>query len=224
VLLAATAPVLEAAGFVREPGSGFAADAVSSTFVNLAGWQTPRISVYGAACPEQFYGVGIEVWFSIPGLYDKGFEESQIDFPRWSMAEQSMVRIRMPAIAQGWTGPLNLQAYHPSLWIFEESDLPPAADFLARRLREFVIPTLASIGSIRSLCDAFDTRPLSASPFFSGWVGYGVPLLFEMCGHPSLPAVVAEMDAYWQQQPMHGWFTPEMRAFLARVRERNRLR
>jgi hypothetical protein len=140
------------------------------------------------------------------------------------MSEEATMRMSMSAIADGWHGPMNLREYYPSLWIFEESELAPAVEFLARRVREMVVPTLARLTSLRSLCDALDTRPLTASPFFKGWTSYSVPLLFEMSGHPSLGAVVAEMDAFWQQQPRDTWGTLEMRAFLARVRERNRLR
>lgn len=223
-LLAATAPVLEAVGFVREPASGFDANAVRSTFINAEMFRTPRISLFGATSPDQFYGVGIEVTFNIRGLYDKAFAESQIDGARWSMSDDAMMRMSMSAIADGWQGPMNLSAYYPSLWIFEESDLAPAVDFLARRVREMVVPTLARLTSLRSLCDALDSRPLTASPFFKGWTNYSVPLLFEMCGHPSLPAVVAAMDAFWKQQPRDAWGTLEMQAFLSRVRQRNRLR
>jgi hypothetical protein len=223
-LLAATAPVLEAAGFVREPASGYDANAVRSTFMSPEMFRTPRISVFGATSPDQFCGVGIEVTFDIRGLYDKVFAESQIDGARWSMSEEATMRMSMSSIADGWHGPMNLRAYYPSLWIFEESELAPAVEFLARRLREMVIPTLARLTSLRSLCDALDTRPLTASPFFKGWTNYSVPLLFEMCGHPSLGAVVAEMDAFWSQQPRETWGTPEMRAFLGRLRQRNRLR
>jgi hypothetical protein len=220
-LLATTAPVLEAAGFVLEPAPSCDADAVRSTFVNKTAWQTPRVSVFGAASPEQFYGIGIEVTFNIPRLYDKALAEDQIDRARWSMSEQSTARLSMSAIADGWAGPKNLWAYYPSLWIFEESELVPAAEFLADRLREFALPALARVTSIRTLCEALDTRPLTASPFFMGWMGYTIPLLFEMCLHPSLPAVLAEMEAFWQAQPPEAWGTLEMRAFLARVRERN---
>ncbi|GAB1343455.1 hypothetical protein [Gemmatimonas sp.] len=187
-------------------------------------FRTPRVSVFGATSPDQFHGVGMEVTFDIRGLYDKALAESQIDGARWSMSDDATMRMSMAAIADGWQGPLNLRAYHPSLWIFEESDLAPAVDFLARRVREMVIPTLAQLTSLRSVCDALDTRPLTASPFFKGWTNYSVPLLFEMCGHPSLHSVVAEMDAFWTQQPRDTWGTSEMQAFLTRVRQRNGLR
>jgi hypothetical protein len=187
-------------------------------------FRTPRISVYGAMKPDAFYGVGIEVTFNISGLYDKAFAESQIDGARWSMSEEATMRMSMSAIADGWHGPTNLRAYYPSLWIFEESEIAPAVEFLARRVRDMVAPTLARLTSIRSLCDVLDTRPLSASPFFKGWATYSVPLLFEMCAHPSLNSVVAEMDAFWKQQPRETWGFLEMQAFLTRVRERNRLR
>jgi hypothetical protein len=223
-LLASAAPVLEAAGFVLEPSANFGPEARRSTFVNAAAWQTPRVMIYGVACAEQYYGVGIETTFNLPGLYDRAVAESQIDNPnpQWSMAEQSTMRLSMSSIAEGWQGPTNLRSHFPSLWIFEEAELGPAVGFLAQRLRDFALPTLARVTSVRSLCDALDTRPLTASPFFKGWTGYSLPLMFEMCGHPSLLAVVAEMSSFWAQQPLDVWGRPEMRAFLARVRERNR--
>ncbi|MDZ7630346.1 MAG: hypothetical protein U5K74_03015 [Gemmatimonadaceae bacterium] len=220
-LLAAAAPVLTAAGFALEPRSGFDAEAVRSTFVNTGAWQTPRISVYGATSPDQFYGIGVELSFGIRALYDKAVEEARIDNPQWSLVNSATVRMSMSTLAAGWHGPMALAAYYPSLWIFEESELAPAAEFLARRLQDFALPELARITSMRALCDALDTRPLTESPWFWGWHGYGVPLAFELCGHPSLPAVVAEMEAYWMQHADR-WERPEMLAFLTRVRERQR--
>lgn len=218
-LVQAAAPVLEAAGFVPEPKSGYDAYAVRTTFVQAAGWQTPRVSLYGAGNPDQFYGVGVELGFSIRELYLKAEDERQLDDARWSMSGSWTVEMPMSSLAAGWQGPAALRAYYPSLWIFEESELEPAVGFLANRLRDFALPALARIHSIATFCDACDTHPLTASPWFRSWADYTLPLAFELCGHASLPRVVDEMEAYWRQHP-EVWGSVEMRSFLTRLRGR----
>jgi hypothetical protein len=219
-LLAASAPVLEAAGFVAEPKSGFVADGVCTTFVHRGGWQTPRITVYGAAKPDQVFGVGVEVSFSVRELYDRVAEETQGEDVGWSRVSAATISMSMSSLAEGWDGPVASAAYLPCIWIFDVNGLAPAVAFLAARLRDVAIASLAGITSIRTLCDALDTRPFPASPWFGGWWGYGVPLAFEMCGHPSLGAVLQEMDAYWTQQSDF-WGSKDMLAFVARVRARH---
>jgi hypothetical protein len=218
-LVQAAGPVLETAGFVPEPDHGLAADAARANYVHTTAWQTPRASLYGAACPDQFYGIGLTLNFNLRELDFKAAEERQIDQWPWGMADPSTVAMPLSSLAEGWPGPAAFDAYHPVLWIFDEAELVPAAEFLAHRLREFALPALARIQSLSSLCDAFNTRPLTASPWFRSWTDHGLPLAFELDQHPALPKVLEEMDAYWRQRPDAAG-SAQMRAFLKRVGER----
>ena len=125
----------------------------------------------------------------------------------------------LAALAKGWTGPIASNAYHPVLWIFETAEIAPAADFLAARLREFVLPNLARMTSLSALCAVLNTRPISASPWFRGWASHTLPLAFELANHPALPEVLDQMEAHWRSQPRDP-HRAMMEGFLQRMRGR----
>ena len=212
-------PVLEAAGFVPFEDTGFAADAAERGYINRAAWQTPRVVIYGAARADQCYGLGVRVGLNVPELYARASAEKQLDRWPWANVDPSTLAMPLAALAKGWTGPIASNAYHPVLWIFETEEIAPAADFLAARLREFVLPNLARMTSLSALCAVLNTRPISASPWFRAWDSHTLPLAFELANHPALPEVLDQMEAHWRSQPRD----PQramMEAFLQRMRGR----
>jgi hypothetical protein len=177
------------------------------------------VVLYGAASADRCYGLGVRVGLNVPELYARAVAEKQIDQWPWAQVDPSTLSMPLAALAKGWTGPIASGAYHPVLWIFEAAGIAPAADFLAARLREFVLPDRARMNSLTAMCSVLNTRPISASPWFRGWDTHSLPLAFELANHPALPEVLDQMDAYWRSQPRDPR-RAMMESFLQRMRSR----
>jgi hypothetical protein len=221
-LLAAAGPVIEAAGFARQPPSGFSADSVETMYRRQGPWGIQDVTLYAAAGADKYYGLGLHLQACLRPLFDETLAEMRIDNPHVSASTHTTASIPLDTFARGWPGPVLAQAYHPVIWIFHEEQIEPLAQFMAARLRDTALPLLRSLESEQALCAAFDREPLTDSLLFRGWLDYAVPLAFERARHPKLRQVLDTIEAWCRSRtdPHERADVRDLMALIARVRAR----
>jgi hypothetical protein len=221
-LLALAGPVLDAAGFSRQPASGWSADSVETVYLRSGPWGRQRVELYAAAREDMYCGLGLRLQAWLEPLYTGTVAEMRIEDPRFHPSTLSTATIPLDTFARGWAGPVLPHGYCPVIWTFHEEEVAPLAQFIAARLRDFALPLLRGIESDQALCTAFDVQPLSDSPLFRGGFDYAVPLAFERARHPRLPAVLDAFEAWCRARvdPVERAQARDVMALIGRIRAR----
>ncbi len=224
-LLALAEPVIEAAGFARQPASGWSADSVETVYLRSGAWGRQRVELYAAAREDMYCGLGLRLQVWLEPLYTQTVAEMRIEDPRFNPSGLCTASIPLDAFAKGWAGPVLPEGYCPVIWIFHEEDIEPLTQFIAAGLRDTALPLLRSIESAEAMCAAFDVQSLSDSLLFRGCFDYAIPLAFERTRHPQLAAVLDVFEAGCRSRvdSVERVQARDLMALIGRIRSRRQL-
>ncbi len=185
-------PVAEQAGFPRITPSLTGSDIVCASFQRATRTGTLNCNLI-VEDSEWFYGIQVVLTVFDQPLQRAIYAEKQQDLGGISQIQHAAT-IPLARLAQGWTGPLQVQdAYRAGFWVFWGRDIDPLLDWLAARLGSFALPTLHGLEDVASLAHAYATTPIFASPIHHPTDPYPALVALEQARHPQLGA---QLDAH----------------------------